>query len=141
MYKIEYTEKPDYYDTELIINSIWQGTHNEYGYPSKLFGFFIRDEQNKIIAGLNFSFFFESVHISYIWVADNHRKKGFARKLMDEVHKLGREKNCKIATLNTFSFQNAEVFYKKMGYKEDFRRPGYTNNSEYVAMSRNLINF
>lgn len=59
---------------------------------------------------------------------------------MDRVHELGKSEGCKIATVQTMDFQNAENFYKKLGYRTDFTRSGYIGDSSCVFMIKELNN-
>lgn len=109
----------------------------EYGkaFP---FAFFIRDDKENIIAGANGFVIYGAIYTDQLWVAPLHRTQGFARKLMSEVHKYGIQKGCKIATIQTMTFQNAVGFYERLGYKVDHERKGYVENSSCISMVKKL---
>lgn len=89
------------------------------------FGFKVEDEFGKFIAGCNGVVMFGAIYTDQLWVQAEYRNKGLGKKLMDRVHKLGLEKGCFMATVNTMNFQGALSFYKKLGYEVDFERAGY----------------
>lgn len=109
----------------------------EFGtaYP---FAFFIRDEDNQIIAGCNGSVIFGAIYTDQLWVDPKHRKRGLGYKLMDQVHHYGSENGCSMATVATMSFQEAKGFYEKLGYAVDFERPGYVKNTRCIFLKKSL---
>lgn len=108
----------------------------EKAYP---FGIFIRDtETQRLLGGCNGSIVYGSIYTDQLWVDPAERGKGLGRKLMEKVHQLGREKNCKAATVGTISFQGAQPFYEKLGYQVEFVREGYVNNSTMIYLKKSL---
>lgn len=134
--KIEQANSPKPEDIEYLTQKINEEI-TAYGsaFP---FGFFIRDENDKIIAGCNGYIIFGCIYTDQLWVDTSYQKQGLARKLMNKVHEYGRLENCKMATVNTMSFQNALKFYEKLGYKVDLERKGYNNNSSCLFLRKNL---
>jgi GNAT superfamily N-acetyltransferase len=136
MNKIEYQENPATSDIEFLTKQINQET-SEYGeaYP---FAFFMRNDDSKIIAGANGFVIYGAIYTDQLWVDKDYRKQGFAKKIMDKVHEFGKLEGCKIATVQTMSFQGAQVFYEKLGYVQDFKRGGYINGSNCIFMRKAL---
>lgn len=136
--KIEHSLAPSNEDIEFLTKQINHET-SEMGsaYP---FAFFARNEASKIIAGCNGSVVFGSIYTDQLWVHPDWRKNNLGRKLMEHVHDYGREIGCKIATVATMSFQNSREFYEKLGYKVDFERSGYVNNSSCLFLRMELNN-
>lgn len=133
---IEYTKNPATSDIDFLTKQINKET-SEYGeaYP---FAFFMRDDDSKIIAGANGFVIYGEIYTDQLWVDKNYRGQGFARKIMDKVHEFGKLEGCKIATLQTMSFQGAQSFYEKLGYVQDFKRAGYVNGSNCIFMRKAL---
>jgi GNAT superfamily N-acetyltransferase len=102
------------------------------------FAFFIRNDEQKIIAGCNGSVIFGAIYTDQLWVDLPYRKNGLARQLMEAVHDFGRQEGCKMATISSMSFQEAQGFYKKLGYSVDFERSGYSKNSSAIFMKKEL---
>lgn len=53
--------------------------------------------------------------IDILWVKEDYRNRGYASALVADVETIAKEKNCKIAHLDTFDFQ-ARGFFEKLGY-------------------------
>lgn len=136
MNKIEYTKNPATSDIDFLTKQINQET-SEYGeaYP---FAFFIRDDTAEIIAGANGFVIYGAIYTDQLWVDKDYRGQGFAKKIMDKVHEFGKLEGCKIATVQTMSFQGAQSFYEKLGYVQDFKRTGYINGSNCIFMRKPL---
>ena len=136
MNKIEYTKTPATSDVDFITKQINQET-SEYGeaYP---FAFFMRDDDSKIIAGANGFVIYGAIYTDQLWVDKDYRGQGFAKKIMDKTHEVGKLEGCKIATVQTMTFQGAQSFYEKLGYVQDFKRAGYVNGSSCIFMRKAL---
>ncbi len=136
MNKIEYTKNPATSDIDFLTKQINQETskHGE-AYP---FAFFMREDDSKIIAGANGFIIYGAIYTDQLWVNKNYRGQGFAKNIMDKVHEFGKLEGCKIATVQTMSFQGAQSFYKKLGYVQDFKRAGYVNSSNCIFMKKAL---
>ena len=109
----------------------------EFGEASP-FAFFYRDKNNHIIAGCNGYIIFGCIYTDQLWTHPNHRKQGLAKELMQKVEDYGKSTKCSMATICTMSFQGAIEFYKKLGYKIDFERKGYTNSSSCLFLRKDL---
>jgi ribosomal protein S18 acetylase RimI-like enzyme len=77
----------------------------------------LKDEKDKVIAGLNSAICWNWMEIDILWVDDEFRGKGYGKILLDEAEHIAKTNACTFIKLNTFSFQAPE-FYKKYGYKE-----------------------
>ena len=107
----------------------------EKAYP---FAFFIRDDNNSIIAGCNGSVIYGTIYTDQLWVSQSYRRKGLGRVLMEKVHDYGRKSGCKLATVATMSFQNVQKFYEHLGYECDFERSGYSNGAKCLFLKKKL---
>ena len=134
---IEFTIFPKDSDINFLTEKINEETM-EYG-DATPFAFFMRDEEGRIIAGANGSIIFGCIYTDQLWVNIKHRRSGIAKKLMDKVHDYGKNEGCKIATVNSMSFQKAKSFYEKLGYIVDFERSGYNFDSSCLFMRKNLL--
>ncbi len=132
---LEVNECPSTKDINFLTEKISK-EHPDKGEVSS-FSFFLRNSSDAIIAGCNGSIVIGSIYTDQLWVDPSSRNKGLGRKLMDAVHNYGKKKGCSMATVSTMSFQVPE-FYKKLGYKIDFVRKGYSGNSSCILLSKNL---
>lgn len=136
MKSIEYTKNASPSDIDFLTKQINNET-SEYGqaYP---FAFFMRDERREIIAGANGFVIYGAIYTDQLWTHKDYRGQGFAKKIMDKVHEFGFLEGCKIATVQTMSFQGAQKFYEKLGYVQDFKRVDYVNSSNCIFMRKAL---
>ncbi|MBU5438702.1 GNAT family N-acetyltransferase [Tissierella sp. MSJ-40] len=55
----------------------------------------------------------ECLTIDFLWIDDLYRGKGYGSSLLRYIEKVGRYNGCKVAFLNTFSFQEPDFYPKK----------------------------
>ena len=134
--KIEHTSSPENKNIDFLTHKINEETP-DFG-AAHPFAFFMRDDQNEIIAGCNGSVIYGNIYTDQLWVHPDCRDKGYGRKLMENVHDYGREIGCAMATVVTMCFQNAHVFYENLGYRCDFERSGYVNGSRCLFLRKVL---
>jgi GNAT superfamily N-acetyltransferase len=134
--KIEQASNPSKQDIEYLTKMINLETLG-FGEASP-FAFFIKDQNNQIIAGCNGYTIFGAIYTDQLWVHPNYRKKNLGKELMQEVESYAQSVNCTMATICTMSFQNALEFYKKLGYKVDFERPGHTHSASQLFLRKDL---
>ncbi len=120
----------DFLTRKINAEAIGQGA----AYP---FAILVRNKEGEIVAGCNGSIIFGSIYTDQLWVDPNLRKRGIGKKLMEAIHDYGTKRGCTISTVATMSFQ-APDFYKKLGYKIDFSREGYSKGASCIFMSKKL---
>ncbi|MCR1973852.1 GNAT family N-acetyltransferase [Clostridium sporogenes] len=77
----------------------------------------IEDTNGEIIAGiLSKMYCWNCIYIDVLWVKEGYRKDGLGTKLLEELEKIAKEKDCHLIHLDTFDFQ-AKDFYIKHGYE------------------------
>ena len=94
------------------------------------FAFFVRNDQQEIVAGLSGWTWAHSCEIQNLWVHPTWRGKGYGRKLLKSAENEAQAHDCKSILIISYNFQ-APLFYQKCGYKlacklKDFP-PGYQN--------------
>lgn len=97
----------------------------------QLFGFFIRNEQQEIIAGITGWTWAQACQIQNLWVHASLRGQGYGWDLLESAEQEARARGCQVIMLDSYSFQ-APGFYQKYGYElvyqlKDFP-PGHQNN-------------
>jgi ribosomal protein S18 acetylase RimI-like enzyme len=90
---------------------------------------FARDDGGNIIGGLTARTYWQYLDIAFLWVDEKYRDQGYATKLMQAAEAEARARGCERVFLDTLSFQ-ALGFYRKLGYAEFGRLPGF--NGKYV---------
>ncbi len=96
----------------------------------RLFAFFIRDEQQEIVAGLSGWTWANACEIRDLWVHPKWRGQGYGRSLIESAEEEARTRGSRVILITSYSFQ-APAFYQKCGYKlvwllNDFP-PGHQN--------------
>jgi GNAT superfamily N-acetyltransferase len=124
----------DFLTHQINVNAKALGIQDEVSH----FGFLLKDEGGQVYAGCNGSLVYGSIYTDQLWVHPNRRGEGLGRQLMEQVHALGREKGCTLATLTTLSFQGARSFYENLGYVCDFERSGYVGGSSCLFFKKVL---
>ena len=76
----------------------------------------IKDDSGEVIAGILADVYcWHILGVDAVWVKEEYRGKGHARKLVECVEEEARKMGCKIAHLDTFDFQ-AKGLCEKLGY-------------------------
>ena len=88
-----------------------------------------RDPEGAIKAGIRFFTVFEWMFVHLLWVAEPYRGHGVGSRLIADAEQEARERRCRGAYLDTFTFQ-APKFYERLGYREfgrlDDFQPGHS---------------
>jgi GNAT superfamily N-acetyltransferase len=85
-------------------------------FDGESYGAVRRDEAGTIIAGISGYTWGRVCFISYLWVAQAHRGKGWGGALMRAAEQNARDRGCAPALLSSHSFQSPG-FYARMGYE------------------------
>lgn len=87
-------------------------------------GIYLHNISGKKIAGLIGETHGNWLMIKFLWVDECQRGQHIGTALLKQAEETAKERHCKYAFLDTFSFQ-APDFYKKQGYEEVFRLEEY----------------
>jgi GNAT superfamily N-acetyltransferase len=82
----------------------------------QLFAFFIRDDQQQVLAGLSGWTWAEACEVQSLWVHPDWRRKGYGRELLAAAEQEAQAHACKVILITSYSFQ-APAFYQKCGYE------------------------
>lgn len=104
--------------------------------PEEL-GIYMKDESGKMLAGLIGETHGNWLSVEFLWVSEELRRKGIGSSILKKAEETAREKGCKYAFLDTFSFQAPE-FYKKHGYREVFALEQYPVTGKRYYFTKNL---
>ncbi len=116
---ISVTDKIDKKDEEELIQHLADYNYTQaHSKPGEL-GVFLRDDNDRIIAGLIGHTWGKWLFIKTLWVHEDYRGSGLGARILTMAEDKAVEKGCKFVFLDTFSFQ-APKFYPKMGYQESF---------------------
>ena len=85
--------------------------HSAY-YPV---AYFLKSDEGEVLGGLLGMIWGGWLHIKYVWVAEQVRGRGHARRLVATAEAYAKKRGAVGAFLETFSFQ-ARPLYEKLGY-------------------------
>lgn len=75
------------------------------------------EEDGKIVAGLDACITaFRILYVSTVFVDEDYRRKGYGKRLIEEMEKRAREMGVNTIRLDTFSWQGKE-FYEALNYE------------------------
>lgn len=75
------------------------------------------EEDGKIVAGLDACVTaFRILYVSTVFVEEAYRRKGYGKRLMEEMENRARKMGVNLIRLDTFSWQGKE-FYEALGYE------------------------
>lgn len=92
----------------------------------KPFSLVVKNEKNETVGVLSAYTAFAEVYVDDLWVTPRHRKKGLARKLLQDLEDRFQGKGFNNINLVTSGFQ-APDFYKKCGFEVEFIRENKIN--------------
>lgn len=108
---------PSANDLQFLEDRLYEFNSGQTGKDDgQLFGFFIRNEQNEIVAGCCGWTWAQACEIQSLWVHSSWRGGGYGRTLLESAENEAREHNCKVIVVRSYSFQ-APMFYQKCGYE------------------------
>lgn len=137
-YSICYEPIPKLEDTLYLTEQISQEAKKAKNMtPIESFGFFIKDENNEILAGCSAVMFYGCLYVDQLWVSEKLRHKGHGTQLMLLAENLAKEKGCTFSTVNTMDWE-ALNFYKKLGYQVELERKGYCKNSIFYFLRKDF---
>ena len=76
--------------------------------------------------------------IQFLFVSEQLREQGIGSKLLEAAKSEAKQRGCKYAFVDTFSFQ-APIFYKKHGYQEVFTLEEYPYTEKRHYYTKNLF--
>lgn len=98
---------------------------------------FARDENGRVVAGLHGWTWAGWLKINYLWVSAMERRRGRGRQMLLMAEAEARRRGCTRATLNTYSFQAPE-FYYKLGYRTIATIEGLPEGHRQYTLVRDL---
>lgn len=110
--------KDNILDLKTTINRILDNEtrHSGYLYRPQPVELELIDEDN-VIGGLTGATNWEWLYIETLAVEPAYQGRGFGRKLVLESERIARQRNCRGAWVDTFSFQSPQ-FYLRLGYRQ-----------------------
>lgn len=128
--EISVEENPAPADLDVIERALVE--HNEARSEPRNYAplaIFLRTAEGQIVGGVRGVTVWGWLFVSQLWVAEHLRDRDYGTKLMEAAEREARDRGCRAAYVDTFSFLALD-FYRKVGYTvfgqlEDFP-PGHT---------------
>jgi len=136
-YKIEAGD-----DSERIIqfleDKIYEHNSSEINKSDgELFSRIIRDENERIIAGIAGWTWAGACEITQFWVDENARNNGIGKLLLSAAETEAKSKRCFIILIKSYSFQ-APHFYERHGYKIEYVLNDFPPGHDYYMLSKRI---
>lgn len=77
---------------------------------------FARGPHGRLAGGVQGQINWNWLHVALLWVAEERRHQGLGSRLLQAIEQAARERGCRWAHLDTFSYQ-ARPFYERHGYE------------------------
>jgi len=114
---IELQEHPQPADLRQLLDGVRAYNRDRTGNDRpRAVAVFLRDENGRMVGGVQGDLWGRSMHIAALWVDDKYRSQGHGSALMMAVEKYGAENDHPLIYLETTSFQ-ALPFYQGLGYE------------------------
>lgn len=113
--------------------------HASQGHPrkSEKFCIFVKDNNDKIHAGIIVTFLWNGMHIDSLWVDESMRGNDLGSKLVNMAEEEARKRGCIVAYTDTFTWQ-APTFYEKLGYTLYGKLEGFPESNMLSYYSKKL---
>lgn len=98
---------------------------------------YARSDAGTVVGGLLGRTWGECAELQQLWVDDGWRGRGLGTALVGRFEAMARERGCRLAYLDTFSFQ-APDFYRRLGWTTAHTIAGYAPGIERHSMTKRL---
>lgn len=131
-------EHPEPEDLRLLLDGVRRFNRDMTGDDRpRTVAAFVRDEQGRIVGGVQGDLWGRSMHIAVLWVDGNYRGRGHGSELMRAVENYAVEHDHPLVYLETTSFQ-ALPFYEGLGYRKFGELPGISEGHTLFFLQKEL---
>lgn len=100
-------------------------------------GIYLQDETGEKVGGLIGNTHGNWLLVKYLWVREDQRGQKIGSALLKQAEEAAKERGCRYAFLDTFSFQ-APAFYEKHGYMSVFTLEEYPVTGKRYYFTKTL---
>jgi ribosomal protein S18 acetylase RimI-like enzyme len=135
---LELADPPNAEESRLLFEGVRTFNSEKTGNERpRTIAYFLRDEQNQIIGGVQGMLWGRFMHIDVLWVDLNHRGQGHGSRLMTAIESYGVEQGHPLFYLETASFQ-ALPFYQGLGYQIFGELPNVSEGHTLFFLKKDL---
>ena len=135
---LELDEHPKPDDFRAILDGVRVFNRAQTGNePPRPVAYFLRDEDGKIVGGVQGSLWGRSMHIDALWVDENYRGRDFGSQLMTAIEGYAASHGHPLVYLETTSFQ-ALPFYQGLGYEVLGELPGISEGETLFFLKKEV---
>ena len=114
--RITVEDEPDPRAAQAIEDSLNRHNIAVTGYDDyRPLGIFLRDAAGGVLGGLTGYTWGGCLKLEYLWLPEDQRGHGYGAQLLAAAERVGRERGCRQAIVDSHSFQ-APGFYERAGY-------------------------
>jgi len=136
---IRFVEEPLPRDLVRLEEEIYQFNYRTTGFhDGRSLAAFLRDESGALRAGLAGHTWGGCCEIRFLFVREGERRTGLGTALLRAAEQEARARGCDQVVLSTHSFQ-APDFYRRHGYVEVGRAPGYPRGHAQIYLRKALV--
>ena len=122
---MELEERPRAEDARVVATGLLEFNRAVIGDPHEIqLGIFVRDTSGRVVGGLLGHLKWKWVYVAKLWLPDELRGHGVGTRIMREIERYARSRECHGIYLDTFEYQ-ALPFYEKLGYEQFGVLEGY----------------
>lgn len=129
---------PTSQDLDFLEDRLYEHNSQQTGREDgQMFSFWIRDENQEILAGISGWTWAQACEIRNLWVHPDWRAYGYGRQLLQAAEDEARQQGCKVILLGSYSFQ-APGFYQKQGYTLEWVLQDFPPGHRYCFLVKRL---
>ena len=133
---IQATHQPALEDVDFLVHGLSREAATQRGLkPLQPYGFFLKNEKSQTVGGICGYCYYGCLGIDGLYIDLLYRGQGWGRKLIEAAESFGRDQNVSIFAVNTMDWE-AKEFYERQGYRVEFTRTGFENDSILYYMRK-----
>ena len=137
-YTIKFENNPSEADIKILNEGISLNAKIKKDHkPMTCFGFFIRDENEKVVGGCSGDTLYGQLYVGSLWVSEELRNHGYGKQLMTLAENHAKKCACRFMSVNTMDFEALD-FYKKLGFYVEFERHGFDKDSIFYFLRKDF---
>ena len=138
MPRLELADPPDTRDSKLLYDSVRSFNQAKTGNERpRTVAYFYKDDDGKIVGGVQGMLWGRSMHIDVLWVDENQRGLRLGSNLMLAIEQYAIDHHHPLIYVETTSFQ-ALPFYQSLGYEKFGELPGISEGHTLYFLKKEL---